>query len=89
MNLIIVLRGFILAFGYGKKKYLHVSVFVLSILKRNRIDVGRIVINFNSCKFTKSLYNGTCTAKKWQWAKGFAASEIRNILRHFIDYNNK
>ena len=48
MNLIIVLKGFILAFGYGKKKYLYVSVFVLSIFKRNKIDVGHIVMNFNS-----------------------------------------
>lgn len=38
MNLMLFLRGFILAFGYGKKKYLDVSVFVFSIFKNGRID---------------------------------------------------
>lgn len=38
MNLMLFLRGFILAFGYGKKNYLDVSVFVFSIFKRKRID---------------------------------------------------
>lgn len=48
MNLIIVLKGFILAFGYGKKRISLCKCFVLSIFKRNTIDVGHIVMNFNS-----------------------------------------